>query len=194
MANLILASGSFSRKAMLKNAGFAFDVIPADIDEEAIKNNFEGSFETLAEELAKQKALHVSKISGDAYVMGSDQLLVCDDDVLSKAKNKDEALDKLKKLRGKTHTLISSVVVSRGEEILFQNTLQAHLTMRDFDDNFIERYIDGAGDIITQCVGAYALENIGIQLFSDIKGDYFTILGMPLLPLVAFLQDEGMGL
>ncbi len=194
MPNLILASGSFARQSMLKNAGFVFDVMPADIDEIAVKDNFNSAFEELAEELAKQKAIHVSKTSGDAYVVGSDQILIFNDEVLSKAKDTNTAREKLKKLRGQMHTLISSVCVTRGEEVLFENTQEAHLTMHDFDDDFLERYIEGAGDIVTQCVGAYALESTGIQLFSDIKGDYFTILGMPLLPLASFLQGEGMGL
>jgi septum formation protein len=196
MSSFILASGSFARQGMLKNAGFVFDTVSTDFDEDAIKNSFEtsGNFEALAQELAKQKALHVSTINTDQYVIGSDQLLVFNGAILSKAKDTGQAREKLKKLRGHPHALISSVCVTKGDEILFQNTDTAHLTMRDFDDDFLERYCDGAGDIITQCVGAYALESTGIQLFSEIKGDYFTILGMPLLPLVSYLQSEGVGL
>lgn len=148
----------------------------------------------MAQELAKQKALHVSKNNIDSYVIGSDQLLAFNGDILSKAKDKKEAREKLKTLRGQMHTLISSVCVTKSNEVVFQNTDEAHLTMNNFDDDFLDRYINEAGDIVTQCVGAYALESTGIQLFSDIKGDYFTILGMPLLPLVSFLQSEGMGL
>lgn len=194
MTKLILASGSKARQSMLKNAGFDFDILSADLDEEAIKNNFYGDHAALAQELATQKALYVSKKNPKYYVIGSDQILSFDNDVLSKAKDAQMAREKLLRLKGKMHTLISSVVVAKGEKILFKKTDYAHLTMHSFDEDFLDRYLNGAGDIITQCVGAYALESTGIQLFSEINGNYFTILGMPLLPLVSYLQSEGMGL
>lgn len=194
MTKLILASGSKARQSMLKNAGFDFDILSADLDEEAIKNNFDGDHAALAQELATQKALYVSKKNPKCYVISSDQILSFDNDVLSKAKDAQMAREKLLRLKGKMHTLISSVVVAKGEKILFKKTDYAHLTMHSFDEDFLDRYLNGAGDIITQCVGAYALESTGIQLFSEINGNYFTILGMPLLPLVSYLQSEGMGL
>ncbi|MEM9468616.1 MAG: nucleoside triphosphate pyrophosphatase [Pseudomonadota bacterium] len=194
MSKLILASGSEARHSMLKNAGFDFDVIPSDVDEQKIKNNFKGkdNFSDLAQELAYQKA--ISAKHANSFVIGSDQLLIFNNEILSKAKTKEEARDKLLQLKNNTHILISSVVVVKDNEIVFSSTDHADLTMRDFRDEFLDQYLDKAGDILTKCVGSYALESYGLQLFSEIKGDYFTILGMPLLPLSNFLQDQGHGL
>ncbi|NQZ14148.1 MAG: Maf-like protein [Alphaproteobacteria bacterium] len=196
MANkFILASGSKARVEMLRGAGFKFDVIPADIDEDAIKDIFSGNkFEDLAHNLSLEKAKAISRENKDFYVVGSDQLLIFNNQVLSKAKNLDSAREKLKHLRGQEHRLTSAVSVVKNEKEIWSSVDCADLTMNDFSDDFLDQYLERAGEILTSCVGSYALESIGIQLFSKIKGDYFTILGMPLLPLSNFLQKEGFGL
>lgn len=192
-SSLTLASGSTARQDMLRNAGYNFDIHPADIDEESyIKNLDDMSEASLI--LAKEKASHVSSTIKDKYIIGSDQILIMDDNLYSKAKNKQEAFARLQEFRGKTHQLISSVAVYKNGEMLFDNTDEAHLTMHDFSDDGLQKYCDKAGDVLTSCVGCYALESIGIRLFQDIRGNYFTILGMPLLPLINFLNKEGFGL
>jgi septum formation protein len=127
-------------------------------------------------------------------VIGADQVLECHGKILSKAKNKKAAADKLRFLRGKTHRLISAACVAKNGKIIWQGVQHADLTMKNFNDAFLKRYIAEAGDTLTGAVGAYALEEKGIWLFKKIEGDYFTILGMPLLPLLGFLQGEGLGL
>lgn len=195
-SNFILASKSKARQDMLRGAGFDFEINPANIDERKIEDEMTAkgkSFADIALELGKQKALVLSKDSDD-LIIGSDQILVFNDRVVSKADNVDVARERLKSFRGQTHILISSVAVARKNQILWHETAQAHLTMRSFSDEFLESYITNAGDALTNCVGCYALEQLGIQLFENIDGDYFTILGMPLLPLIGYLQKEGLGL
>ena len=188
---LILASKSHARITMLQNAGLDFEAIPADLDESGIiKAQQNVAPESLAQTLAKAKAIHVAQLNPNAITIGSDQILVYNGQIFEKASNKNAAREKLKTLRGKTHQLISSVAVAKGSNVLWQTNDRADLTMRDFDDAFLARYIKAAGDDLTNCVGGYALEKSGITLFSDIKGNYHTILGMPLLPLLAYLQDD----
>ena len=190
--SLILASKSMARISMLCNAGLGFETLPANIDEEAFKDN--GTPQTIAQKLAEEKALHISRGNLDAYVIGADQILSIGGQVLSKAKDKDAARTKLKTLCGKIHTLTSGVSIVRGGKILWSYHDSVHLKMHDFDDVFLEEYMKEAGDILTQCVGAYAIEETGIRLFEHIDGDYFTILGMPLLPLLSKLRTYGYGI
>lgn len=192
-APLILASGSKARQDMLRKAGLDFTAIPADIDEAAVLDSAGGLVADKAQELAREKALHVAKSNIEAYTIGSDQVLELDGQIFSKAANKDEALEKLKALRGKTHRLISAVAVARGEDVLWQSHDSVALTMHDLDDDFLRAYCARAGDVLTSCVGAYALEEHGSWLFQKVEGDYFTVLGMPLLPLLAYLRAEGFG-
>lgn len=188
---IILASASKARKEMLQNAGLNFEVCPADLDEKSIiDQNEETAAADVAQILACEKALHVSRQNTDAFIIGSDQILVCDGQILSKAGSTQEAYKKLQNLRAKTHILISALAIAKNDKILWQGTDEARLTMHNFDDAFLSRYCDQAGDILTQCVGAYALEGIGVQLFEKIEGDYFTILGMPLLMLLNYLREE----
>jgi len=193
MSNLILASKSAARGAMLKNAGFDFITAPADIDEGAIKDEFKGAPEALAAELAKQKALVLSGEHQSDYIIGSDQILVFGNTLMSKSKTQDEARDKLMMMRGKTHRLISAVCVVHDGAVIFDAVDQADLQMRGLSEVQIEAYLNAAGDAPMMCVGGYALESLGGQLFETISGDYFTILGMPLLPLIGFLQSQGFG-
>lgn len=192
MSLLVLASKSAARIEMLSRAGLHFDVMPANIDEAAVKRSYGGDMpELLAAELAFQKARHVSELRSSDLVIGSDSILAVGGQVLSKAKDTNDAREKLSFLRGKTHRLISAVSVCRGGAEIWSHTAHSDLTMKHFSDAFLDRYIEEAGDVLTSCVGAYAVEDRGIRLFDKIEGDYFTILGMPLLPLLNFLEGEG---
>ncbi|NCT06000.1 MAG: septum formation protein Maf [Alphaproteobacteria bacterium] len=196
-SKLILASKSKARQEMLRNAGFDFEIKSADIDERQLEVNMKkngANFEDIALGLAKEKALYVSGKEKDSFVVGSDQILIFNSEIISKANNTQQAYERLKSFRANSHTLISSVAVARNGSIEWHETGQAKLTMRDFSDDFLNYYIADARDILTSCVGCYALEQKGIQLFEKIDGDYFTILGMPLLPLIGYLQKEGLGL
>ncbi len=190
---VILASCSKARQEMLQSAGLNFDSVPADIDEEAITQTMlqdgKGA-EEIAAELARQKAQQISGSHPGALVIGSDQVLDLDGELFSKAASEEEAKEKLKKLRGKTHQLISAVCVCRDNKILWQETGSAALTMKDFDDDFLEEYCSKAGEALTNCVGAYEIENEGAALFSDVNGDTDTIMGLPLSKLLAYLNNE----
>ncbi len=195
---LVLASRSLARKNMLRGASLEFEIHPADLDEDTITKtqcDAGASPQEIAKILANEKASSVAKQFPDALVIGSDQILQCDGSMLTKASNKNEAREKLKPLRGKTHDLISSVSVAKNDEILWSDTQCAFLTMHNFDDEFLETYIEVAGEALTRSVGAYELESTGVQLFESIEGDYFTILGMPLLSLLTYLRThQGIGL
>ncbi len=187
-AKIILASGSAARKSMLENVGLDFDIIPANIDEETIIKNSRADIKTITEDLAHAKALHISKQHPNDLVIGSDQTLEHNGKLLSKARNTNEAEAKLKSLRGDVHTLYASVCVVQNGEIVFSYTDQAELSMRDFSDEFLHDYMNKDPDALILCVGGYKIEGAGAWLFSSVKGDIFTIMGMPLLPLLGFLQ------
>jgi septum formation protein len=182
---------------MMKNAGLNFKVIKPMLDEMAVIHSMMNHNETkekltpaiIAMELAKKKALAVSRKNPDALVIGSDQVLVAEGRMISKAHNKTEAKEKLKFLRGKTHSLISAVTVAKAETIFWSHQSEARLTMHDFDDAFLEAYCGVADDALTRAVGAYEIEGPGAWLFSEVKGDQFTVMGMPLLPLLGYLHE-----
>jgi len=191
---LILASKSAARQTMLKNAGIEFTPIPANIDEENILITLEkdgASATNIALHLAKEKALLISNQNKENYVIGSDQVLSMNEKIYSKANNKAEAIERLNEFQGQEHYLTSAVCVAKNGEVLWHKTDAAALKMKDLDSQAIEKYSKNAGDVLTSCVGCYAIEGIGIQLFNDVRGDYFTIMGMPLLPLLNFLDGEG---
>ena len=191
---LILASQSITRQNMLRNAGLDFEIHPADIDEATHKNSDKTPAE-IAKILASKKALAVSQKFPGALVIGSDQILECEDSLLTKAKDENEAREKLKNLRGKTHHLFSAATVAKNNEILWQDVQKASLTMHNFSDEFLDAYIKTCGEALTKSVGAYAIEGAGINLFENIEGDHFTILGMPLLSVLTYLREEqGIGL
>lgn len=196
MTSLVLASQSQARQNMLRSCGLEFEAYPADLDEQAlIRDSHSDNDSHIAARLAAAKAEAISAKFPDALVIGSDQILECDGQILSKAADKNEAREKLIFLRGKTHRLISAVALAKGSEVIWQHSDQVSLTMHNFDDAFLDSYIDNAGDALTACVGAYEFEGLGAQLFEKIEGDYFTILGMPLLPLLNYLRSEhGVGL
>lgn len=189
---LILASKSASRKKILEDAGLEFKTSPAPIDESAIKNEMlesGNSFQQIAEKLATEKALYVSKENPDEIILGADQILSCGEKLFSKANNKSNARQHLEIFRGTKHTLITSIVLVKNANVLWTYTSKPELTMREFSDEFLDEYLENAGDALYHSVGCYFMEDIGIQLFSDIKGHYFDILGMPLLPLLEKLRE-----
>jgi len=188
---VILASQSSARRMLLKNAGVAFEAIPADLDERVIQETsgliWPGEIATL---LAERKAAYVSLRHPGRYVIGADQTLALGDRLFSKPAGRAEAAAQLRALAGQTHALHSAVAVACDGATLFNDVSVAHMTMRALDDAAIEAYLDAAGDAVTGSVGAYQLEGLGVHLFELIEGDHFTILGLPLLPLLGFLRDE----
>jgi septum formation protein len=191
---IILASGSPFRKALLANAGVQFSAVPAEIDERAVEAPLQGSGTTpedVALILAEAKALDVSERNPGALVIGCDQTLSLGDLVFHKPDGMEGARRHLLSLSGKTHQLNSAVVLARDGETLWRNVSVARLTMRKLDPAFIGRHLARVGDKALGSVGAYQIEGEGIQLFEKIEGDYFTIVGLPMLPLLAALRDLG---
>ena len=192
---LILASGSSVRARLLSEAGVAFRREVAAVDEAEIKTTLkaEGANATMAAEtLAELKAQRVSRRHPEALVIGADQILDCDGTWFDKPADAAAARATLLALRGRSHLLLSSVAVVRGGERLWHRNERAALLMREFSDAFLDAYLAAAGETALQSVGAYQLEGLGAQLFARIDGDYFTILGLPLLPLLDFLRNHGL--
>ncbi len=193
--NLILASASPARKTMLENAGLSFSVQPAHVDEAALRDHLahEGApVSEIAASLAEFKATTISRQNPDALVIGADQLLVLGHEIFEKPKDMAEAGQHLQKLRGQTHELISAVALAHNGACVWRGSDAARLTMREFSPYFLEEYVASEGEVLLQSVGAYRLEGRGAQLFSKIDGDYFTILGLPLLPLLDVLREGDM--
>jgi len=191
---LILASASASRAAILAQAGVACTKEAADVDEGEVKRSLRADHATadvVARALAELKALHVSRRHPDAFVIGADQMLDCQGDWFDKPADMDQARANLRALRGRRHHLVTTAVVLRDGETLWSHTERAALSMRPFSDDFLESYLVEVGTRILSSVGGYQLEGPGAQLFDRIEGDFFTILGLPLLPLLAFLRNEG---
>lgn len=194
---LILASGSASRATLLRLAGIAFEVCVSGVDEAKIKETHKGTPYQLALALAAAKAAavyaeHYASSPDTHYIIAADQLLVCDEVIFDKPPTMAAARQHLEALRGRTHQLIGGVVLYKNNEILWQHEETATLTMRDFSDDFLDDYLDRAGEAILSSVGAYQLEGLGVQLFSEISGDHSGILGLPLLPLLQALRDYGL--
>lgn len=191
---LFLASASTTRLALLTAAGVTVRAIPPAIDEDAVKMRLKAAGAeagSVAQALAVAKAQAVAKSRPDALVIGADQMLVCGDNWYDKPGDLTAAKRQLRSLRGRTHTLLSAAAVVRGERVLWQHLSEADLTMRAFGQDFLENYLQDAGPAILSSVGAYQLEGLGVQLFEKIEGDHFTILGLPLLPLLGFLRGAG---
>ena len=187
----ILASQSSARRSLLEEAGVAFMAVASNVDEDAIKRPYikkNSTAEALALELARAKAETVSQQYPYSFVLGADQILDCAGTFLDKPKSISEARDHLSGLRGRSHRLVNGLVVVKGGEIQWSHTAIATLYMRDFSDAFLDDYLKRSGDILLSSVGAYRLEALGGQLFDRIEGDYFTVLGLPLLPLLSFLR------
>ncbi|MGL3212138.1 Maf family protein [Bradyrhizobium sp. BR 1433] len=188
---LILASQSRARKMLLENAGLDFEALPADIDERAVqKNSGLSAPGEIASLLAREKALFVSRQRPGQYVVGADQTLALGQRMFSKPAGRTQAAEQLGLLAGRTHELHSAVSVARDGKVLFSDVSVARMTMRRLAAGEIESYLDHAGEAVTTSVGAYQLEGLGVHLFERIEGDHFTILGLPLLSLLAFLRAE----
>ena len=188
---LILASQSRARQMLLANAGIAFEAIPADIDERAVQEDSGLSTPgEIAKLLAREKALWVSQQKPGRVVVGADQTLALGTRLFSKPAGRAAAAEQLQLLAGKRHELHSAFAVARDGKILFADVSIAKMTMRSLSESEVKTYLDQAGDAVTTSVGAYQLEGLGVHLFERIDGDHFTILGLPLLPLLAFLRSE----
>lgn len=191
---IILASGSPFRKALLVHAGVAVEAVPAEVDERALEAPLQGSGispEDVALVLAEAKATEVSERKPGALVLGCDQTLSLGDEVFHKPADMEAARRHLLALSGKTHQLNSAVVLARDGAVLWRHVGIASLTMRKLDPAFIGRHLARVGAKALSSVGAYQIEGEGIQLFERIEGDYFTIVGLPLLPVLAKLRDLG---
>lgn len=190
---LLLASQSQARAGLLRRAGLVFETVPAHIDETTIKQAAleEGaSPQAAAETLALLKAQRISRGQPEALIIGADQLLVCDGDWFDKPNTMAEAERQLRTLRGKRHTLVTSVVCVRNDQRVWAHTSFAHLTMRAFSETFLKDYLERENDALCASVGAYRLEGFGVHLFDAIEGDDSTILGLPILPLLGFLRQH----
>ena len=192
MTSLVLASRSAVRAQILRNAGVLFSVQPAQIDESAVKKKMSGAGgRAIAERLAELKALQISTKHPQDLALGADQVLELDGEVFSKAETLDAAAIQLRRLRGKKHQLIGALVMARNGSALWRRTEVSTLWVRDFSDAFLGNYLGAEGDTLLGSVGCYRYEGLGAQLFERVEGDYFSILGLSLLPLLAALRDQG---
>ena len=190
---IILASESQIRKKLLLQAEVIFQSIAAKIDEDTIKESLknEGAKpKDISDALAEYKAIRVANNFPTDLIIGCDQILVCDNEIISKARTLNDAKETLKLLRGKSHQLLSSVVIYDNNKPVWRTTSRAQLFMRDFTDEYLEYYIKTSGTDILSSVGCYLLENNGVNLFNRIQGDYFTVLGFPLLEVLDFLRKR----
>jgi septum formation protein len=192
---LILASSSKTRARLLEAAGLAFIVEPPGLDESVMRQAVSGAQSLaphdVAEVLARAKAEAVSDFAPKAYVIGADQVLAFGDCIISKPETMEAARRQLLDLSGKTHTLHTAVAVATNGETIWAETTMATLTMRKLSPEFIGRYLAAAGEEVLSSVGAYQIESLGVELFDKIDGDYFSILGLPLVPLLDTLRGEG---
>jgi septum formation protein len=190
---LLLASKSKTRRALLEAAGLPLEVVPADLDERAIEVDAGITDPAgVAKLLAREKARAVAAKTPGRFVLGADQTLALGDRRFSKASDRAGARIQLAALRGRTHMLHAAIAVARDGNILFEHVDAARLTMRAFSDAFLERYLDAVGDAALASVGGYQLEGPGVQLFEKVEGEHSTILGLPLLPLLAWLRELGL--
>ncbi len=190
---LILASASKSRATLMRAAGLSFEQIPAHVDEDAIKASMKAEGATAADcalALAEFKAGTISMRHPEALVIGADQMLDCDGQWFDKPKDLEGARNHLKTLRGKTHVLPTSVTIALNGAPIWHHTSLPRLSVRAFSDAFLDEYVAAVGDALTSSVGAYHLEGRGAQIFTKVEGDFFTVLGLPLLELLAFLREH----
>jgi len=189
---LVLASKSAARRAMLADAGVPFSVQVADVDEAAVKAVHDPADAAgLAVELARVKALAVSRHDADAWVLGADQTLAFDGGLVSKAPSLDAARVRLKAMRGRVHHLHSGAALARNGQVVWSGVDTATMRVRTFSDAFLESYLAAEGEALLGCVGSYRLEGMGAQLFEAVEGDYFTVLGLPLWPVLTELRRAG---
>jgi septum formation protein len=190
--SLVLASASASRAALLKAAGVSFHADPADLNEDALMTQLRGSdAATIAATLAQQKALHVSTRHPGKLVLGGDSVIAFGEEMLSKCATLEEARVLLRRLAGHTHVLVSAAALARDGALLWTHVSPCRMTMRDFSAQFLDDYIAAEGAAILSSVGCYHFEGRGAQLFDRVEGDYFSVLGLPLLAVLAALREEG---
>lgn len=191
---LTLASTSAIRLQLLQNAGLDVTALPARIDEDSIRNGLEAEAakpRDIADALAEMKAAKLSARHPDALVLGCDQVLDHRGHVFAKPRNLDDARSQIQALRGQTHSLLSAAVLYDGGQPIWRHIGEARLTMRAISDSYLEDYLQRNWPAISHSVGGYLLEAEGVRLFDRIDGDYFTILGLPLLPLLSYLATRG---
>lgn len=191
---IVLASTSPTRRTLLRRAGLHFKTARPPVDEAAITAKLRSSGASAREvalKLAETKAMSVGRVLPGAFVIGADQMLECDGDWFTKPTDAKIAKEQLRSLRGRTHTLVTAVALTNGGNMLWSHAERADMTMRPFTDGFLDSYLESLTEDTLTSVGGYQLEGLGVQLFDDIKGDYFSILGLPLLPLLAALRQAG---
>jgi septum formation protein len=191
--SLVLASGSAIRAEILGNAGLEFDIERPTVDEASVRLSMieqQATVDAGASRLADLKALEISKSRQTSFVIGADQILECEGTWFEKPESSDQARVQLRRLSGRRHTLVSSVSVVLGGSVIWRHTGRASLVMRRLEDMFLDRYIEIMGEKLLSSVGGYQMEGLGAQLFDSVDGDHYTILGLPLLPLLGFLRDK----
>lgn len=192
---IILASASATRARLLEAAGLSFRIVPSEVDEQAIRDSLSADNEgidpaDIAEVLARAKAEEVSRRHPAAIVIGADQVLALGPEIFAKADTIEAAREVLMRLRGQTHQLHAAVVIAEGGDVTWAHVDTASVTMRKYSAGALAQYLTVAGGRVLESVGAYQIEGPGVQLFESVEGDYFTVLGLPLLPLIAELRER----
>lgn len=190
---LILASKSHARSQILKDAGLDFEIVASNVDEDSLKLAMRAEGASVRDQvmlLAEAKSAKVSE-RHQGLVIGADQMMSFKGQALDKPASLNEARDRLREMRGEPHTLENGVVICEGGRSVWRYTNSVKLTMRSFSDAFLDEYLERAGDQVLESVGAYQLESLGIQLFSKVEGDYFSVLGLPILPVLDYLRTRG---